>query len=600
MPNIAVSPFDRARYLGTVTAVSPLEVRLNLPFGTEIASARYAGHSIDRGQVGEFLVIEGQSSAVLGRLVEIRLPDRDRLSVEPEREARGDQANPIGIVRLLGSVDLVSGHSSRGIPSAPRVGEFVYLAHPEFLRHAIDGAADMMGAAVRIGHLTGSQDSEITMSATTVFGRHCAILGSTGGGKSWTTAHLVEEVARLGGKVLLIDPTGEYRTLEEATHLHLGGRRDGDGDVRKFVSFPHRHLNELDLFALLQPSQGVQAPKLRDAVLSLKLIELQPEIATDGCLHKAKQKKKPINQVLRTRDAELRKAGAPYDITKLALQIHFECVWPNGDDLHHWGGMHENSASSCTSLCMRVDSAVKSEHLKPVFAPDDYMSDVTEEIEAFLEGPTSILRVSMQYLPFEQSARELVVNALGRHLLAKARDGCFKRQPMVVVLDEAHQFLSKSVGDEFNRVHLDAFGLIAKEGRKYGLTTVMATQRPRDIPEDVLSQVGLLIVHRLINERDQGVVVSASGAIDASMAAFLPTLREGEALIIGSGAVMPLPVQVYPPKRRPDLSEGDGTTWMRPETRTGRKAAATSSKYAVAEPVSPRVRGRARQPPSVA
>ncbi|MBO0902696.1 helicase HerA domain-containing protein [Jiella sonneratiae] len=595
MPKIAVSPFDRARYLGTVTAVSPLDVRLNLPFGTEIASARYAGHAIDRGQVGEFVVIEGQTSAVLGRMVEIRLPDRDRLSVEPEREDRGDAANPIGVVRLLGSVDLVSGHSSRGIPSAPRVGEFVYLAHPEFLRHAIDSAIDRMGSSVRIGHLTGSQDSEIVMSAMAVFGRHCAILGSTGGGKSWTTAHLVEEIARLGGKVLLIDPTGEYHSLEGATHLHLGGRREGEDDTRRFVSFPHRHLNETDLFALLQPSQGVQAPKLRDAVLSLKLLHLHPELGKDGCLHKAMQRKKPINQKLLERDAELRKAGAPYDIGQLALQIYFECVSPSGGDVLHWGGMHEFSASSCTSLCMRVESAVKSDHLKPLFAPEDYMSDVTEEIDAFLGGEISILRVSMQYLPFEQSARELVVNALGRHLLAKARDGQFKLRPMVVVLDEAHQFLSKTIGDEFNRVSLDAFGLIAKEGRKYGLTTVMATQRPRDIPEDVLSQVGLMIVHRLINERDQGVIVNASGAIDASMAAFLPTLREGEALIIGSGALMPLPVQVTPPKRRPDLSDGVGGTWIRLEAPPRPKAAAPS-RAAAAKAESPAVRRRGRPP----
>jgi len=565
MPKIAVSPFDRARYLGTVTAVSPLDVRLNLPFGTEIASARYAGHVIDRGQVGEFVVIEGQTSAVLGRMVDIRLPDRDRLSVEPEREDRGDVANPIGIVRLLGSVDLVSGHSSRGIPSAPRVGEYVYLAHPNFLRHAIDGAADKTGAAVRIGHLTGSQDSEIAMSATTVFGRHCAILGSTGGGKSWTTAHLVEEVARLDGKVLLIDPTGEYHTLEGATHVHLGGRRDGEDDARCFVSFPHRHLNEMDLFALLQPSQGVQAPKLREALISLKLIAILPDLANeDGHLIKNGREKRPINRAIKEQDALLRAAGANYNIKKLSHQIYHECVFPNDGNAVRWGGAHDNSVSSCISLCIRVDGAVNSEHLKPVFSPEEYMADITEVIDNFFVGPEKILRVSMRYMPFEQSARELVVNALGRHLLAKARDGDFKDSPLVVVLDEAHQFLNKSVGDEVNRVHLDAFGLIAKEGRKYGLTTVMATQRPRDIPEDVLSQVGLLIVHRLINERDQGVVVSASGAIDASMATFLPTLREGEALIIGSGAVMPLPVQIMPPKRRPDLSDGGGRNWMRP------------------------------------
>ena len=60
--------------------------------------------------------------------------------------------------------------------------------------------------------------------------------------------------------------------------------------------------------------------------------------------------------------------------------------------------------------------------------------------------------------------------------------------------------------NEHNKVELDAFGLIAKEGRKYGLTCVLATQRPRDIPEDVLSQIGMFVVHRLINERDRQIV----------------------------------------------------------------------------------------------
>jgi hypothetical protein len=563
VPNISVSPFDRARYLGTVTAVSPVDVRVNLPFGTEIAPTRYAGHNITRGQVGEFVVIEGQSLAVLGRLIEIRLPDRDRLSVEPERQQRPDQPNPIGIVRLLGSVDLISGHSSRGIPEAPRVGEFVYLTHPEFMRHAIDGAANGMGPAVCLGHLTGSQDTEITMSPTCVFGRHCAVLGSTGGGKSWTTARLVEEIARLKGKALLIDPIGEYYSLEDTVHLHLGGRRDGPEDDRRFVSFPHRHLNELDLFALFQPSPGVQAPKLRDAIQSLKLLALQPELSDDGFLRKLNREKKPINRALQQQDQALRQAGAMYDVKNLAIQIVHECVSPSGINHMHWGGSHENSVSSCTSLCMRIESAVHSAHLQPVFSPEPYMEDVTEALSAFLNGPNRILRISMQYMPFEHSARELLVNALGRHLLAKARDGDFHRSPLVVVLDEAHQFLSKSVGDEINRVHLDAFGLIAKEGRKYGLTTVLATQRPRDIPEDVLSQVGTLIVHRLINERDQSVVINASGAIDASMASFLPTLREGEALIVGTGAMMPLPVQIAPPTKPPHLLQREAGTWMR-------------------------------------
>jgi DNA helicase HerA-like ATPase len=129
--------------------------------------------------------------------------------------------------------------------------------------------------------------------------------------------------------------------------------------------------------------------------------------------------------------------------------------------------------------------------------------------------------------------------------------------PLVVLLDEAHQFLDKSVGDEFSRTDLDAFGLIAKEGRKYSLTCVLATQRPRDIPEDVLSQMGMFIVHRLINERDRNVVEKACGDLDASAAKFLPTLGQGEAMVVGVSSPMPLPVSIRKPFHPPSSRSAD-------------------------------------------
>jgi DNA helicase HerA-like ATPase len=136
-----------------------------------------------------------------------------------------------------------------------------------------------------------------------------------------------------------------------------------------------------------------------------------------------------------------------------------------------------------------------------------------------------------------------------------ARKGTFRNNPTVVILDEAHQFLDKSLGDEYSRISLESFGLIAKEGRKYGLTTLLATQRPRDIPEDVLSQMGMFIVHRLINEKDRQVVEKACGNMDASAAAFLPTLGQGEAIVVGIDSPMPLPVQIIRPSATPQ-SEG--------------------------------------------
>lgn len=559
------NPFERSRYLGTVSRVSPLGVRVNFPFATEVAPSQYAGHRVTRGQVGEFVVIESFGSAIIGRITEIQLPDRDRLSVEPERNQDDGEPNPIGVIRLLGSVDLNSSKSSRGIGDVPRVGDYVYLAHPDLIRHAIVSTQGTQTALVDLGHLSGAPETRIALPPVSVFGRHCAVLGSTGGGKSWSTAKLVEEIAARNGKVILLDPTGEYHTLgETATHVHLGGVRDDENDERRFVSFPYHHLTEADLFAFLQPSPGVQAPKLRDAIQTLKLMHLEPGLLEqdESKFIKEKRLKKPFNSAVVKHDRALHAPSAYFDIAVLVEQLFEECVYPVGEK-NHWGNRHQFAFDSCVTLGMRITTHQKSQHMAPIFAPLEYMDDVTKVIEAFVDDPNlHVLRISLRYLAFEQHIRELVVNAIGRYLLGRARDGRFHKVPVVVAIDEAHQFLSRSVGEDANRISLDAFGLIAKEGRKYGLTCLLATQRPRDIPEDVLSQVGMFVVHRLINERDQAVVINASGILDASTAAFLPNLRDGEALLVGADSIMPLPVKMDPPRRKPRLQENVEETWL--------------------------------------
>ena len=91
--------------------------------------------------------------------------------------------------------------------------------------------------------------------------------------------------------------------------------------------------------------------------------------------------------------------------------------------------------------------------------------DVTCVLDQFLDDDnSSVLRISMEYLPYEHNTRELVANALGRYLLTKARTGFFQRTPLLTVLDEAHQFLHRSVGEEGNRIRLDSFGLMAEGG----------------------------------------------------------------------------------------------------------------------------------------
>ena len=555
---IPTFPFENARYIGSVVVVEPASVRINLPHASGPMSSIYSGHRLGRGEVGEFVVIEGEVHAILGRITQVRLPESERLTVEPNRANGGTSTNPVGTVQLLLSIDLASGYPVRGVPMHPRIGQFVYSAHPDLVKHAIEGLGDDHGATVELAHIPNSDTTRVTFSPRALFGRHCAILGATGGGKSWTVARILGEIVRYGGKAILCDPSGEFRTLTNGVrHVYLGGVADGSEDNREFVSFPYRHLSEGDLFAIFQPGGGSQSPKLREALISLKLLHCEPELAIDGLFKKAGRPKDRYEAALVRYSAEIRRPGANYDIASLADQVYEECVWPTGfdDNENSWGRYDQNSRGYCTTLVSRIAVQVWSNELEAIFQPER-LRDLTEVLEEFLAADEEhVLRISMEYLPFEHHTRELVANGFGRHLLARARGGAFKERPVVVVVDEAHQFLNRSVGDEFNRIRLESFGLIAKEGRKYGLIAVISTQRPRDIPEDVLSQMGMFIVHRLVNERDRQVVEHACGNIDSSAAAFLPILGQGEALVVGLDSPMTMPIKMLRPQEEPDSTD---------------------------------------------
>jgi hypothetical protein len=189
---------------------------------------------------------------------------------------------------------------------------------------------------------------------------------------------------------------------------------------------------------------------------------------------------------------------------------------------------------------------------------------VFDELDSFITDQAArVLRISLKHLPFAHDAREIIANALGRHVLDLARSGKLRDRPLLLFLDEAHHFLNKTLGDEETRYPLDASELIAKEGRKLSLNICVATQRPSDIAEGILSQMGTLIIHRLRNDRDRELVERASSEADRSAMAFVPDLGDGQAVIVGVDFPISLAVQVTRPTQPPDSRGPDyQTQWQ--------------------------------------
>ena len=557
-------------FLGVASSVTARTVGVNLSEAGQPSGSHFAGGRYGRGEVGEFVLIEGQKSLLLGRITEIHLREPERRSIRRDFVGNND-LDALGQIQLLGCVSMDDLLVTAGVDAYPRLGDRIYAAPHRFIallprlmeRVEDDGEPIVLN----LGAIDVAQESLVAVKPERLFGRHCAILGATGGGKSWTTARIIEECIRYNAKLILIDATGEYRdfTGDGVLHCHLGEPVEkAAGSVA--YSLPPTSFLESDFIALFEPAGKVQGPKMRAAMRSLRLAGLRTALATDGHIRKHEQLKQPVT------DAELDPAIScllddprqPFDVSRLVRQIEQECVWPNGGtqrapDLTRWGTPDEGSYANCLSLFARINGVLTSSAFECVFKADPKQA-LTTKIDDFITGSEKLLRIDLSGIAYEFNAREIIANVIGRHLLTAARSGSFQKKPTVVLVDEAHNFLGRHIGTEDYAARLDAFELIAKEGRKYGLNICLVSQRPRDITEDVLSQIGTLIVHRLTNDRDREVVERACGEIDRAASAFLPNLRPGEAAIIGTDFPIPLTIQIREPLTKP---QSDGPRYQR-------------------------------------
>ncbi len=554
------SPYDEGRRIGSVILIGATEANINLTQAGTGEPSWLFGQRIGAGEVNEFVFVEAGATAILGRIVKTWLAGAERLSVDSlTRQPLAN--NPVGTVQLLTSIDVATGENFRGIFQYPRLGAQVYAAHPQLVAHLAEGkqSNDTQGL-LSLPLATLPNDSNVTIHASPerLFSRHCAILGTTGGGKSYTLAQLIEQVVKAGGKAILLDASGEFDGLHGADHRHVGEHPNATAETK--VTFPHWQFTDSDIRALLRPSAQSQVPKLEEAIRSLKLVNIVTTnpIANlaikSGVLEKSGQLKAPFEQAIQQNAPQLQ--DGKWNFSSLAKQIVNECVWPDAGtaaipDKTKWGGSAQNDVGHCLNLISRIEAYSRNSHLKWMLDADQSHT-IPNVILEFVQSERGLLRLDLSQVPFEASAREVLVNAIGRYLLKIARDKEINHaKPLLVFIDEAHQFLNRHVGDDSNSAHLDAFGNIAKEGRKYGLNVVIATQRPRDIPEDVLSQIGTLIVHRLTNQHDQEIVKRAVGDMDQRSASFLPTLGQGEALLLGVDFPFPLTVKINLPNAKP-------------------------------------------------
>ena len=408
----------------------------------------------------------------------------------------------------------------RGVTRYPIPGSEVFPVSTEDMR-AIFAADD--SPHIEIGTVYPTEDIRGALYVDPMLSKHFAILGSTGTGKSTSVALILHRISQLSpeGHIVMIDPHGEY----SAAFKDCGEIFNVDN-----LQLPYWLLNFEEHCEVLLTTDG--AERQRDADILAK------------CLLAARMKGKAAEQYGKvTVDSPL-----PYLLSDLNAILVNEMgkLDRAGDTLPY------------ARLKGKLDELKADPRYTFMFSGmlvSDTMGSFLAKLFRLpaMGRPISIVDVS----GVPSDVTSVVVSVLARMVFDYAIwSRTEARRPLLLVCEEAHRYVPKDEEARGQAVR-KILERIAKEGRKYGVSLGLITQRPSDLAEGVLSQCGTIIAMRLNNERDQACVRSAMpegarGFLDA-----IPALRNRECIVCGEGVAIPIRVRFddLEPEKRPASSD---------------------------------------------
>lgn len=429
------------------------------------------------------------------------------------RTQRQDAKTPGGIMAQIdflgeGDEERLTGriHSfRRGVTHYPIPGALVYPATSHDLRqiYASDGRS-----SIQIGTVFPTRDIRAGMYIDAMLGKHFALLGSTGTGKSTSAALILHRICESSpeGHIVMIDPHGEYSAAFKQTGMIF--------DVSN-LHMPYWLMNFEEHCEVFLTSSGNDRQEDMD-ILS-------------KCLLAARSKNRLAESLGKiTVDSPI-----PYLLSDLTNLIQTE--------------MGKLDKSTSSAPYMRIKTKIDELKADPRFQfmfsgmlVGDTMAEFISKIFRLPSRGKPISIIDVSGVPSDITAT--VVAVLSRMVFdfaIWARDE--KTRPVLLVCEEAHRYVpneKNADGSSVGRI----LGRIAKEGRKYGVSLGLITQRPSDLAEGVLSQCGTIISMRLNNDRDQAFVKAAMPEGARGFLDSIPALRNRECIICGEGVSIPIRV----------------------------------------------------------
>lgn len=541
--------FNETDIIGEVESVNAEKVIVSLQELPDLTSVHSA-------KIGELIAIATSNHSIftIGSVTDVHrsyAQNTDGISAESESITSMltvvNQLESVFIGTLLNVQGKNVNKFKRGIEDFPSPGDKVYSFDSENLTLFMNSITELSKAIspLTLGKYAIDKQSIANLNGDKFFQKHAAILGSTGSGKSWLVSKLLEEASNLDfSNIIVFDVHGEYHTLttgEEgfATYLKIAG--PSDTELRKDILYlPFWTLNREELQSIVLDRTDHDAPNQANRFNQHILEQKETTVTKNG------------NDIEITGDFPI-----PFKMSTLLTALKQDdegkAISPKTSKpiKGPWNG-------KLTRFIARLESKSQDKRYAFMFNPPeetysyDWLQKLYQVLLSTPEGGNGIKVIDFSAVPSD--VLPIVTGVIGRLIFdLQSWIHADNRTPVALVCDEAHLYLpTRDLMTAGESQPVRNFERIAKEGRKYGVSLVVVSQRPSDLNRTILSQCNNFIVLRLTNGTDQS---SVRTMLPDSMSQFLtqlPVLDTGEAIAVGDAVIMPTKIVLDKPKYEPD------------------------------------------------
>lgn len=513
-----------------VIAVFPNKVKIKVD---KLEDFRIANESL---RVGSYLKIYGNDNAILMAIIE-------NFSIDVS-EKNGDavrthiiEASPLGIIK--------NGKFSRGGDDLTIPPKKVEPATEEEIKKIyIESVEDK--EQFTFCSLSSNSNIRIPVNGNKFFNKHIAVVGSTGSGKSHTLSTIIQtaENSKSGdfslnnSHVIIFDIHSEYKSaFPDANFIDI-----------KNLTLPYWMLNSEELeefFIDTEANDHNQRYIFKESVVAERKSNFVGTEDEKSKIHFDSPLFFDINNILKyaiDKNTELIGTGEEYVSGA-----------KKGQEKTTQGSLY----GKLTNFVNRLENKINDKRLDFLIGEKSKKITFQETIKQLIgfneTSKSNVTVIDLSGVPFE--VLSITVSLISRivfeygYIYKRLRNNINPNEkinndiPILLVYEEAHKYVPNSDLVKY-RSSKKSIERIAKEGRKYGVTLLLASQRPSEISETIFSQCNNFIAMRLTNPVDQGYVKKLLPDSLGSLIEKMPSLKQGEALLIGESVILPSIVQI--------------------------------------------------------